>query len=78
MLTLNKYGQLIGEIKEIAQIPNEDNYQVKIQLPKQLTTSYHHNIKYTPEMQGNAENFREMQRCPQDLYDIHDTQKCHI
>lgn len=59
MLTLNKYGQLIGEIKEIAQIPNEDNYQVKIQLPKQLTTSYHHNIKYTPEMQGNAEIITE-------------------
>ena len=50
-----EYGQLIGEVKEIAQIPSEDNYQVKIQLPEQLTTSYHQKIKYTPEMQGTAE-----------------------
>ncbi|MCB9336130.1 MAG: HlyD family efflux transporter periplasmic adaptor subunit [Flavobacteriales bacterium] len=54
-----EYGQLIGEVKEIAQIPNEDNYQVKIQLPEQLTTSYHQNINYTPEMQGTAEIITE-------------------
>ena len=36
------------------------------------------NVEKYREMQGNAENFREMQRCPRDLYDIHDTQKCHI
>ncbi|MCB9335468.1 MAG: HlyD family efflux transporter periplasmic adaptor subunit [Flavobacteriales bacterium] len=54
-----EYGQLIGEVKEIAQIPNEDNYQVKIQLPEQLTTSYHQNIKYTPEMQGTTEIITE-------------------
>ena len=36
------------------------------------------NVEKYREMQGNAENFREMQRCPHDLYDSHDTQKCHI
>lgn len=50
-----QYGQLIGKIKEISQVPNENNYQIKIQLSNQLITTYHKKIKYTPEMIGSAE-----------------------
>lgn len=50
-----QYGQLIGKIKEISQVSNKDNYQIKIQLSNQLITTYHKKIKYTPEMIGSAE-----------------------
>jgi len=50
-----EYGQLIGTVKEIAQISSEDSYQIKIQLPQQLITTYHQKIKYTPEMEGSVE-----------------------
>lgn len=50
-----QYGQLIGEVKEISQVPNGDNYQVKIHLNSDLITTYHKKIKYTPEMIGSAE-----------------------
>jgi hypothetical protein len=50
-----QFGQLIGEVKEISQVPNGENYQVKIQLNNDLITTYHKKIKYTPEMIGSAE-----------------------
>lgn len=45
----------MGSVGGITQIPNENKYQIKIKLPKQLITSYQQKITYTPETQGTAE-----------------------
>lgn len=51
----HEYGQLVGKVKSISLIANEDNYLVKVALTSGLKTTYDKELNYTPEMGGTAE-----------------------
>ncbi|PCH72675.1 MAG: hypothetical protein COB98_11595 [Flavobacteriaceae bacterium] len=62
-----EFGYLKGFIKKIAQIPNKDGfYNVDVQLPKKLITSYNKEILFKHEMSAEAviitEDLRLIQR----------------
>ncbi|MCO5268973.1 MAG: HlyD family secretion protein [Brumimicrobium sp.] len=55
----HEYGQLIGKVKSISLIANEENYLVKVELTNGLKTTYNKELNYTPEMSGTAEIITE-------------------
>lgn len=55
----HEYGQLIGNVKSISLIANEENYMVKVALTNGLKTTYNKELNYTPEMGGTAEIITE-------------------
>jgi len=55
----HEYGQLIGKVKSVSLIANEENYLVKVELTKGLKTTYNKELNYTPEMSGTAEIITE-------------------
>jgi multidrug efflux pump subunit AcrA (membrane-fusion protein) len=54
-----EYGQIKGEVKSIALLPNEDSYLVKVVLKEGLKTNYNRTLQYKPEMSGTAEIITE-------------------
>ena len=50
----SEYGQVLGEVTQISQLPNEEKYLVKIALQKGLETTYKKQLVYSPEMSGQA------------------------
>ncbi|HEY9045350.1 MAG TPA: HlyD family efflux transporter periplasmic adaptor subunit [Ohtaekwangia sp.] len=50
-----EYGYFYGTILSISEAPLDDNYEVIIDLPDELITSYHHKIDYKPNLVGTAE-----------------------
>jgi HlyD family secretion protein len=51
----NEFGVLIGKIKSISLVPNQNTYVVDVEFPNGLKTSYNKTLDYKPEMQGLAE-----------------------
>ena len=49
-----EYGVLNGFVKRIANVPGQDGYEVEIDLPNNLITSYQDTISFRQEMQGTA------------------------
>jgi len=56
------YGSLNGVVKSISPVPVNGTYMVTIGLIDGLKTSYHKNLKFNQEMQGNVEIITEDQR----------------
>lgn len=50
-----EFGQLMGQVVEISNIPSEEGYFLKVKLSNGLTSTYKKNIIYQPEMIGTAE-----------------------
>ena len=50
-----EFGQLLGEVYEVSNIPTKEGYFLKVKLSNGLTTSYQQEISYQPEMMGVAE-----------------------
>ena len=50
----SEYCQVLGEVTQISQLPNEEKYLVKIALQKGLETTYKKQLVYSPEMSGQA------------------------
>jgi len=61
-----EYGNLKGTVKRISLIPENGNYEVEVDLPKNLMTNYNTAIRFNKEMVGSAEiiteNLRLIQR----------------
>lgn len=55
----HEYGQLVGKVQSVSLIPNEDSYLVKVKLNNALRSTYHKELKYTPEMTGTVEIITE-------------------
>lgn len=55
----HEYGQLVGKVKSVSLIANEENYLVKVELTNGLKTTYNKELNYTPEMSGTAEIITE-------------------
>jgi HlyD family secretion protein len=54
-----EYGYIIGTVKSISLIPNNENYIVEVELPQDLATNYNIQLKFSQEMKGNAEIITE-------------------
>lgn len=54
-----EFGKLEGKIESFSLLPDTDFYQIKVQLPKKLRTTYKFKVKYKPEMTGSAEIITE-------------------
>lgn len=50
----SEYGQVLAEVTQISQLPNEEKYLVKIALQHGLETTYKKKLTYSPEMSGQA------------------------
>lgn len=50
----HQFGQLKGTVSSISLVPDQDGYLVKIDLPKQLKTTYDYNVTHAPMYNGNA------------------------
>jgi len=54
-----EYGYIIGTVKSISLIPNNENYIVEVELPQDLKTNYNIQLKFSQEMKGSAEIITE-------------------
>jgi HlyD family secretion protein len=54
-----EYGYIIGTVKSISLIPNNENYIVEVELPQDLITNYNIQLKFSQEMKGSAEIITE-------------------
>lgn len=50
-----EYGIVKGVVKNISMVPEDSNYFVEVYLPEGLKTFYNKELKFTQEMQGEAE-----------------------
>jgi hypothetical protein len=70
------YGQLQGKIKNIALVPQKEDYLVEIELSNGLKTTYHQLLAFRAEMSGTAQLITEDRRIIDRLFDrIHDLLK---
>ncbi|MBV5311869.1 MAG: HlyD family efflux transporter periplasmic adaptor subunit [Prolixibacteraceae bacterium] len=54
-----EFGYIIGTVKSISLIPNNENYIVEVELPQDLKTNYNIQLKFSQEMKGSAEIITE-------------------
>ena len=57
-----EYGIVKGVVGKIASIPTGDSYEVEINLPDQLVTTYGKKLEFQQELSGTAEIITENQR----------------
>lgn len=62
-----EYGYVVGKVKSISLIPNNENYVVEVELPQDLKTNYAIPLKFSQEMKGSAEIITEDLRLMQRL-----------
>ena len=55
----NEYGQLQGEVSSISLLSQKEGYRVTVKLPKGMMSTYDKELKYSPNMSGNAEIITE-------------------
>jgi multidrug resistance efflux pump len=51
----NENGMLQGEVTNISEVPNKDNYMIDVKLKNGLTTSYSKKLVYKEQMSGSAD-----------------------
>ncbi|WP_339922863.1 HlyD family efflux transporter periplasmic adaptor subunit [uncultured Cyclobacterium sp.] len=51
----DQYGQLLGTVEEIALLPTDDGYRIRVSLNEGLVSSYGKNLDFKPELRGTAE-----------------------
>jgi HlyD family secretion protein len=70
------FGQLEGKIKNIALVPQKEDYFMEIALSNALKTTYHQVLPFKAEMSGTAQLITEDRRIIDRLFDrIHDLLK---
>jgi multidrug efflux pump subunit AcrA (membrane-fusion protein) len=50
-----EFGIVVGKVKNIARIPDDNGYIAEIDLPDGLVTSYHKQLNFTQEMSGTVD-----------------------
>lgn len=64
-----EFGYLIGKVKSISLVPNNDgNYLIKVELPNNLITTYNTEIRFSQEMQAQAEIITEDRRLIETIF----------
>ena len=64
-----EYGVVEGVVKSKSILPSGDTYNLEVEFPHGLKTSYHKTIPYKPEMQGTAEIITDRKRFLRWLFD---------
>ena len=64
-----QYGILRGAVQNIALVPQKEDYQLEIQLPNNLITSYGKTLNFRQEMQGIAHIITEDRRVVERILD---------
>ena len=54
-----EFGILIGQVKSVSLMPQNDTYAVEVSVPNNLITSYNKQLTYKEEMQGTADIITE-------------------
>jgi multidrug resistance efflux pump len=54
-----QFGMLEGQVARVAPLPQSNTYDVVVQLPAHLVTTYHHPIVFKQQLQGQAEIITE-------------------
>jgi HlyD family secretion protein len=54
-----EYGYVVGRVKSISLIANNENYIVEVDLPQDLRTNYNIPLKFSQELKGSAEIITE-------------------
>jgi hypothetical protein len=57
-----EYGIIKGVVGKIAVVPTGDSYEVEINLPNQLVSTYGKNLEFQQELKGSAEIITEERR----------------
>lgn len=65
----NEYGMLEGTVTHIAQIDKEGKYEVRIQLPKQLKTTYKKQIPLKAQLKGTVKIVTKKKRLLERLFE---------
>lgn len=65
----HEYGMLQGKVEKIALLAQDDNLSVEISLPKGMSTNYHKQLAFRPNMQGQAEIITQPRRLLQRIVD---------
>ena len=65
----HEFGILEGTVIRMGQIPEKNVYSVEVAFPEGLMTTYHHELKFSPEMLGSAEIITENKRLLQRIFD---------
>ncbi len=64
-----EYGVLKGQVAYLSGVAEKATYQVSIDLPNQLTTTYDKQLSFSEEMQGTARIITEKRRLIERLFD---------
>lgn len=57
-----EYGMVKGKVSNMSKVPDDDYYMVEVELPAGLRTYYDYEIKFSQNMQGNAEILTDKRR----------------
>jgi len=57
-----QYGAVIGEVKNIALVPQQNSYLVEVALPNELNTTYNKDLPFSQQMTGRANIVTEERR----------------
>ncbi|MGK0365981.1 MAG: multidrug resistance efflux pump [Saprospiraceae bacterium] len=57
-----QFGAVIGEVKNIALVPQQNSYLVEVALPNKLQTTYDKELPFSQQMAGNANIVTEERR----------------
>lgn len=70
----NQYGVLVGEVEDIALLPQGNNYLVKLKLPKDLKTTYNKTLPFKQNLEANVsiqtKEYSLLERLFQNILDI--------
>ena len=64
----SEFGMLTGNITNISAVPKGQRYAIEVSLPQRLTSSYHRDLQFRPEMQGTADIVTEDLRLIERIY----------
>lgn len=64
-----EFGIISAEVKSIALVPQEDLYQVEIEIPQKLVTTYGKELSFQQEMKGTAHIITEDRRILERIFD---------
>ncbi len=64
-----EFGILVATVKSISLVPNQGKYQVEIEIPQRLVTTYGKEINFQQEMTGTAHIVTEDRRILERIFD---------
>jgi HlyD family secretion protein len=64
-----EFGSIEAVVKNISAVPQENSYQIELEIPATLITTYQKEISFRQEMQGTANIITEDRRILERVFD---------